>query len=32
MYDLYYITYWNIWMELKIVSMTAATVIQKKGH
>ncbi len=31
MYDLYYIKYWNIKLELKIVWMTAMTVINKKG-
>ena len=31
MYDLYYIKNWNIWLELKIVWMTAMTVIKKKG-
>ncbi|BDY13411.1 sugar transferase [Hydrogenimonas cancrithermarum] len=31
MYDLYYIKYWNIILELKIVWMTAMTVIGKKG-
>ena len=31
MYDLYYIKYWNIWLELKIVWMTAMIVIRKKG-
>jgi lipopolysaccharide/colanic/teichoic acid biosynthesis glycosyltransferase len=31
MYDLYYIKYWNIWLELKIVWKTAMTVIKKKG-
>jgi lipopolysaccharide/colanic/teichoic acid biosynthesis glycosyltransferase len=31
MYDLYYIKYWNIWLELKIVWKTAMTVINKKG-
>jgi len=31
MYDLYYIKYWNIKLELKIVWMTAMTVIGKRG-
>ncbi len=31
MYDLYYIKYWNIKLELKIVWMTAMTVLGKKG-
>lgn len=31
MYDLYYIKHWNIGLELKIVWMTALTVIRKKG-
>lgn len=31
MYDLYYIKHWNIGLELKIVWMTALTVIHKKG-
>lgn len=31
MYDLYYIKYWSIKLELKIVWMTAMTVIGKKG-
>ena len=31
MYDLYYIKYWSIKLELKIVLMTAMTVIGKKG-
>lgn len=31
MYDLYYIKYWNILLELKIVWMTAMTVIGKRG-
>ncbi|MDD5406888.1 MAG: sugar transferase [Sulfurovaceae bacterium] len=31
MYDLYYIKYWNIWLELRIVWETAMTVIGKKG-
>lgn len=31
MYDLYYIKHWNIVLELKIVWMTAMTVIGKKG-
>jgi len=31
MYDLYYIKNWNIWLELKIVWMTAMTVVKKKG-
>ena len=31
MYDLYYIKYWNIKLEMKIVWMTAMTVIRKKG-
>jgi lipopolysaccharide/colanic/teichoic acid biosynthesis glycosyltransferase len=31
MYDLYYIKYWTIWLELQIVWKTAVTVIRKKG-
>ena len=31
MYDFYYIKYWNIRLELKIVWKTAMTVINKKG-
>lgn len=31
MYDLYYIKHWSIALELKIVWMTAITVIHKKG-
>jgi lipopolysaccharide/colanic/teichoic acid biosynthesis glycosyltransferase len=31
MYDLYYIKYWNIFLELKIVYKTAMTVVGKKG-
>jgi lipopolysaccharide/colanic/teichoic acid biosynthesis glycosyltransferase len=31
MYDLYYIKYWNIGLELKIVWETAMTVLKKKG-
>ena len=31
MYDLYYIKHWNIWLELKVVWMTAMVVINKKG-
>ncbi len=31
MYDLYYIKYWDIELELKIVWMTAMTVLGKKG-
>jgi lipopolysaccharide/colanic/teichoic acid biosynthesis glycosyltransferase len=31
MYDLYYIKYWNLALELKIVWKTAITVISKKG-
>jgi len=31
MYDLYYIKYWNIKLEMKIVWMTAMIVIEKKG-
>ena len=31
MYDLYYIKYWNIRLELKIVWKTAMTVLGKKG-
>lgn len=31
MYDLYYIKHWNLVLELKIVWMTAMTVIKKKG-
>jgi len=31
MYDLYYIKYWNIWLELKIVWKTAMIVIGRNG-
>jgi lipopolysaccharide/colanic/teichoic acid biosynthesis glycosyltransferase len=31
MYDLYYIKYWNIWMDFKIVWKTAMVVLHKKG-
>jgi lipopolysaccharide/colanic/teichoic acid biosynthesis glycosyltransferase len=31
MYDLYYIKHWSMALELKIVWMTAMTVIGKKG-
>ncbi len=31
MYDLYYIKYWNIWLELKTVWKTAMVVIGKNG-
>ncbi len=31
MYDLYYIKYWSIWLELKIVWKTAMTVIGRNG-
>lgn len=31
MYDLYYIKYWNIWLELKTVWKTAMTVIGRNG-
>lgn len=31
MYDLYYIKHWSIFLELKIVWMTAMTVVHKKG-
>jgi lipopolysaccharide/colanic/teichoic acid biosynthesis glycosyltransferase len=31
MYDLYYIKYWSIWLELKIVWKTAMVVIGKNG-
>jgi lipopolysaccharide/colanic/teichoic acid biosynthesis glycosyltransferase len=31
MYDLYYVRNWSIWLELKIVWMTAKTVISGKG-
>jgi len=31
MYDLYYIKYWSFWLEMKIVWLTALTVIGKKG-
>jgi len=31
MYDLYYIKYWNLGLELKIVWQTALTVIKKRG-
>jgi lipopolysaccharide/colanic/teichoic acid biosynthesis glycosyltransferase len=31
MYDLYYIKHWNIFLELKIVWLTAMTVIGRKG-
>lgn len=31
MYDLYYIKYWNLWMEVKIALKTAAVMILKRG-
>ncbi len=31
MYDLYYIKYWSIWFEFKIVWKTAMVVLHKKG-
>jgi len=31
MYDLYYIKYWSLWLELKIVWKTAMVVLHKKG-
>lgn len=31
MYDLYYIQYWSIWLEFKIVYKTMLTVVLKKG-
>ena len=31
MYDLYYIKYWNIFLELKIVWKTVMVVLGKKG-
>jgi len=31
MYDLYYIKYWSLWLEIKIVWKTAMVVLHKKG-
>jgi lipopolysaccharide/colanic/teichoic acid biosynthesis glycosyltransferase len=31
MYDLYYIKYWNIWLEIKVIWKTILVVIGKKG-
>jgi len=31
MYDLYYIKYWSLWLEIKIVWKTAMVVFHKKG-
>lgn len=31
MYDLYYIKYWNIWLEIKVAWKTILVVIGKKG-
>ena len=31
MYDLYYIKYWNAWLELKVVGKTILIVLGKKG-
>ncbi|XPV81655.1 MAG: sugar transferase [Halarcobacter sp.] len=31
MYDLYYIKYWNIWLEIKIVWKTILIVLRKRG-
>ncbi len=31
MYDLYYIKYWNIWLEMKVVWKTVLIVIGRKG-
>lgn len=31
MYDLYYIKYWNLWLEIKVIWKTILVVIQKKG-
>lgn len=31
MYDLYYIKYWSFWLEMKIVWLTALTVMGKRG-
>ena len=31
MYDLYYIKYWNIWLEIKVIWKTILLVIGKKG-
>ena len=32
MYDLYYIKYWSIFLELQIVWKTALVVLHRKGH
>ena len=31
MYDLYYIKYWNLWLEIKIIFKTIMVVLGKKG-
>ena len=31
MYDLYYIKYWSLWLEIKTILMTIAVMIRKKG-
>lgn len=31
MYDLYYIKYWSIWLEIKVIWKTILVVIRKKG-
>jgi lipopolysaccharide/colanic/teichoic acid biosynthesis glycosyltransferase len=31
MYDLYYIKYWNLWLEIKIIFKTIMVVVGKKG-
>jgi lipopolysaccharide/colanic/teichoic acid biosynthesis glycosyltransferase len=31
MYDLYYIKYWNLWLEIKIIFKTVMVVLKRKG-
>jgi lipopolysaccharide/colanic/teichoic acid biosynthesis glycosyltransferase len=31
MYDLYYIKYWSLWLELKVIYKTILVVVGKKG-
>ncbi|MFA6757558.1 MAG: sugar transferase, partial [Sulfurospirillaceae bacterium] len=31
MYDLYYIKYWSLWLEFKIVWKTAVVIFKKRG-
>jgi len=31
MYDLYYIKYWNLWLDIKIIFKTIGVVLNKKG-